>query len=149
MWAASFIPFNCKNIRRCGSQTCPNCPTVLVLLSIEGSERCTFILGATTQICETDRERSVRIFEDSPLTEIHIWKTHLEKDFIHSISNTKYIKELHYLAPYYVIVSVQTGKVYTFVGKNLRTGISASLRQRKFREDMKFSTSLEILQAIS
>ena len=50
---------------------------------------CTFVFGATTRICETDRGRNVTIFEDSPLTEIHFRKIHLEKDYILSISNIK------------------------------------------------------------
>jgi len=148
MWAASFSLFNFTNIKRCGSKTFSNCLTIWCSYPSKGeSERCTFILGATTRICDTDRGRSVTIFQDSPLTEIYFRQTHFEKDFIHSISNIKYIIELRYLPTYCVIVSAWTGKVCTFVGKNLRTGISDSLRQRKFREDIKFSTSFEILQA--
>ena len=36
MWAASFSPFNFKNIKRCGSKICSNFLTILMLLSIEG-----------------------------------------------------------------------------------------------------------------
>jgi hypothetical protein len=48
------------NVMQSGSKTCSSCRTVLMLLSIEGSEWCIFISSATQRIWETANYESAK-----------------------------------------------------------------------------------------
>jgi hypothetical protein len=55
MGTASSSPFSSLNTTHYGSKICPIVEKILALLSIEGSEWGNFLLGATAQICETNK----------------------------------------------------------------------------------------------